>query len=198
MDYYNAGYGQFGNGGMAPQQQSSYQQGLTAPAVQQQAAQPDELCEGMVIHSTPQFEAPEGDYNFYVAGWTTGFFQPKNPESKIPPCKTVDYTLKIPYMDLSTGQTVYGQTTYSLKLTPILMNVLAKFFESTGAVPEYSEFAIDFNLPVGRTGVCNIEQRAGATSVYSTVRDVYRPSQRPAVTMNDGIPFDQPQATYGA
>lgn len=183
-DYYNAGYGQFGNG----RQQQAYQ----APA-----AHPDELCEGMVIRSTPQFEAPGGDYWFYVTSYSMGFFQPKSPDSKIPACKTVDYTLKIPYRD-DMGNVVYGQTVYSLKLTPKLMGVLAKFYESTGAVNEYAEFAIDFNMPVGRTGVCMIEQRAGNSGgIFSSVRDVYRPSQRPAVTMNDGLPFE-PQATYGA
>ena len=190
-DYYNAGYGNFGAGN----KQQGYASQMTAPTAQAQP-QMDELVEGMVIRSTPSFEAPEGDYRFYVDSWTTGLFQPKNPDSKIPMCKTVDYRLKIPYRDPATGQTVYGQTTYSLKLTPKLMNVLAKFFESTGAVREYAEFAIDFNMPVGREGVCMIEQRASNSGgLYSSVRDVYRPSQRPTVTMNDGLPFDQP---YGA
>lgn len=194
-DYYNASYGQYGNG--RPQQ--PYASQMTAP---QQAApqQADELVEGMMIHSTPSFDAPGGDYNFFVKDYTMGFFQPKNPESKIPSCRTVDYTLLIPYRDIETGEVVYGQTTYSLKLTPRLMGVLAKFYESTGAVPEYSEFAIDFKLPLGRSGVCTIEQRAtNSGGLYSSVRDVFRPSQRPAVTMNDGLPFEpQQQAYYGA
>ena len=181
-------------------QQPYYQpapQGYQQPAPQQQM--PDELCEGMVIHSTPQFEAQTGDYNFFVKSYTFGRFQPKNPESKIPACRTVDYTLLIPYRDMETGEVVFGQTTYSLKLTPKLMGVLAKFFEATGAVPEYSEFAIDFNMPIGRMGVCSIEQRASnAGGLYSSVRDVFRPSQRPAMTMNDGMPFEPQAAPYGA
>ena len=178
---------------------------MTAPQQQPYAQQPlvpDELMEGMVIQSTPPFDAPTGDYNFYVKCCAPGYFQPKNPqESKIPACRTMDYTLLIPYRNPDTGEIVYGQTIYSLKLTPKLMNVLAKFFESTGAVPEFAQFAIDFKMPLNRTGVCAVEQRAGTGGVYSSVRDVYRPSQRPAVTFNDGYPFEPqqqtPQANYG-
>ena len=182
-------------------QQGYYQpaQGYQQPAQGYQPPVTDELCEGMVIHSTPQFEAQSGDYTFYVKDYGFGFFQPKSPDSKIPPCRTVDYTLLIPYRDIDTGEYVYGQTTYSLKLTPKLMGVLAKFFESTGAVQEYAEFAIDFKLPLGRTGVCAIEQRAGTSGgLFSSVRDVYRPSQRPVMTLNDGIPFEPQAAPYGA
>lgn len=202
MPDYGQNYQQYqGYAQQNPQYQQNYAQ--QQPQQYQQTPQPqqmaDELTEGMIIHSTPQFEAIGGDYNFFVKSYSFGFFQPKNADSKIPACKTVDYTLLIPYQSQDTGECVFGQTTYSLKLTPKLMGVLAKFFESTGAVPEYAEFAIDFNLPVGRTGVCLIEQRASNSGgLYSSVRDVYRPSQRPRMTMNDGMPYEPQQAQYGA
>lgn len=176
-------------------QDYGYGQGYDQQGYQQQG-QPDELSEGMLIHSTPQFEAPAGDYNFLVVDYSMGFFQPKGPDSKIPACKTANYKLLVPYRSPATGEYVYGRTTYSLKLTPRLMGVLAKFFEACGAVPEYAEFALDFRLPLGRTGVCAIEQRAVANGVWTSVQDVYRPSQRPAMTLNDGIPFE-PTAPNG-
>lgn len=201
MPDYGQNYQQYqGYAQQNPQYQQNYAQ---QPQQYQQAQQPqqgygEDLCEGMMIHSTPQFEAPSGDYHFYVKDYSLGFFQPKKPDSKIPPCKTVEYTLLIPYRDIETGEYVYGQTIYQLKLTPKLMGVLAKFFESTGAVPEYAEFAIDFKLPLGRTGICSIEQQASTSGgLFSSIRDVYRPSQRPGITLNDGIPFE-PQAQYGA
>lgn len=181
------------------QDYAGYQQ-YAPQGYQQPMAQPtDELVEGMIIHSTPQFEPDEGDYNFLVKTYNFGFFQPKKADSKIPPCKTVEYTLLIPYRNPETGAVVYGQTKYQLKLTPMLMGVLAKFFEATGAVPEYQEFAIDFNLPLGRTGVCVVGKRADGGGVFTSIKDVYRPSQRPTITMNDGLPFEpQIQNGYGA
>ena len=68
----------------------------------------------------------------------------------------------------------------------------AKFFESVGAVKEGEQFALDLNLPVGKYGICSIEQWTGNDgNLNSSVHDTYKPSQRPAVTMNEGLPFDQ-------
>jgi len=147
---------------------------------------------GQTIKDEPSFAAPEGDYRFAVKGWDTSMYQPRE-NSKIPACKQVDVTLLIPYRD-EDGNVVYGQKVEHFKLLARLKFIITKFFVSCGIGKRGDEFRLDFDQCVGRTGKCKIEQQVGGNgNLYSQISEFYEPMTAPQVTMNDNMPFEQPQ-----
>lgn len=148
---------------------------------------------GQTIKDEPSFSAPEGDYRFAVKSWGMSMYQPRDENSKIPPCKQVDVTLLIPYRD-ENGQVVFGQKVEHLKLLARLKFAITNFFIGCGLGKRGDEFTLDFDRCVRKTGVCKIVQQVGGNgNLYSTITEYYDSSNAPQVTMNDGLPFDQQQ-----
>lgn len=148
---------------------------------------------GQKIKDVPSFMAPDGDYRFMVKGWDVSMFQPRDENSKIPPCKQVDVTLLIPYRDES-GNVVFGQKVEHFKLLARLQFAIANFFVSCGIGERGDEFTLDFDQCIGRSGVCKVQQQVGGNgNLYARIDDFYDPQVAPQVTMNDGIPFEQQQ-----
>lgn len=155
---------------------------------------------GQTIKDEPSFMAPDGDYRFMVKGWEVSMFQPRDESSKIPACRQVDVTLLIPYRD-ELGNIVYGQKVEHFKLLARLKFVITNFFISCGIGKRGDEFKLDFDQCVGKVGTCKVQQQLGGNgNLYARIEEFYAPDVTPKVSMNDGIPFmepQQPQPNYG-
>lgn len=147
---------------------------------------------GQKIKDEPSFMAPDGDYRFMVKEWGTSMFQPRDEHSKIPACKQVDVTLLIPYRD-ENGNVVYGQKVEKFKLLARLKFVITNFFVACGIGKRGDEFTIDFDQCIGRIGTCKVQQQLGGNgNLYARIEEFYDPAIAPQVTMNDNMPFAQP------
>ena len=148
---------------------------------------------GQEIKDEPSFMAPDGDYRFFVKGWEVSMFQPRDENSKIPACRQVDVTLLIPYRD-EFGNVVYGQKVEHFKLLTRLKFVIAEFFAACGVIKRGDTFKIDFDQCVGKVGTLKVQQQVGGNgNLYARIEDFYAPDVAPQVTMNDGLPFAEPQ-----
>lgn len=147
---------------------------------------------GQTIKDEPSFSAPEGDYRFFVKSWDVSMFQPRDENSKIPPCKQVDVTLLIPYRD-EMGNVVYGQKVEHFKLLARLKFVITKFFIACGIGKSGDEFTLDFDQCIGKVGTCKVQQQMGGNgNMYATIDEFYAPDVAPQVSMNDGLSFMEP------
>lgn len=165
----------------------------------------DEMLElGQTIKDEPSFMAPDGDYRFMVKSWNVSMYQPRDETSKIPACKQVDVTLLIPYRD-DNGNVVFGQKVEHFKLLARLKFVITKFFVACGIGKPGDEFKLDFDQCISRVGTCKVQQQVGGNgNLYARIEEFYSPDVAPQVSMNDGIPFmepqqqpQQPQPNYG-
>ena len=148
---------------------------------------------GQVIKDEPSFMAPDGDYRFMVKGWDVSVFQPRDETSKIPACRQVDVTLLIPYRDES-GNVVYGQKVEHFKLLARLKFVITNFFISCGIGKRGDEFKLDFDQCIGKVGTCKVQQQVGGNgNLYARIEEFYAPDVAPQVSMNDNMPFAEPQ-----
>lgn len=147
---------------------------------------------GQTIKDEPSFSAPEGDYRFFVKSWDVSMFQPRDENSKIPPCKQVDVTLLIPYRD-EMGNVVYGQKVEHFKLLARLKFVITKFFIACGIGKSGDEFTLDFDQCIGKVGTCKVQQQVGSNgNLYASIDEFYAPDVAPQVSMNDGLSFMEP------
>ena len=147
---------------------------------------------GQTIKDEPSFSAPEGDYRFFVKSWDVSMFQPRDENSKIPPCKQVDVTLLIPYRD-EMGNVVYGQKVEHFKLLARLKFVITKFFIACGIGKSGDEFTLDFDQCIGKVGTCKVQQQVGSNgNLYASIDEFYAPDVAPQVSMNDGLSFMDP------
>ncbi len=147
---------------------------------------------GQTIKDEPSFSAPEGDYRFFVKSWDVSMFQPRDENSKIPPCKQVDVTLLIPYRD-EMGSVVYGQKVEHFKLLARLKFVITKFFIACGIGKSGDEFTLDFDQCIGKVGTCKVQQQVGSNgNLYASIDEFYAPDVAPQVSMNDGLSFMEP------
>lgn len=148
---------------------------------------------GQTIKDEPSFMAPDGDYRFMVKGWDVSMYQPRDENSKIPACRQVDVTLLIPYRDES-GNIVYGQKVEHFKLLARLKFVITNFFIACGIGKRGDEFRLDFDQCIGKVGTCKVQQQIGGNgNLYARIEEFYAPDVAPQVSMNDGIPFVEPQ-----
>lgn len=148
---------------------------------------------GQTIKDEPSFMAPDGDYRFMVKGWEVSMYQPRDENSKIPACRQVDVTLLIPYRD-EFGNVVYGQKVEHFKLLARLKFVITNFFISCGIGEHGDEFKLDFDQCVGKVGTCKVQQQLGGNgNLYARIEEFYAPDVAPQMSMNDGIPFMEPQ-----
>lgn len=148
---------------------------------------------GQIIKDEPSFMAPDGDYRFFVKGWDVSMYQPRDESSKIPACRQVDVTLLIPYRD-EDGNTVYGQKVEHFKLLARLKFVITNFFVACGIGKRGDEFKLDFDQCVAKVGTCKVQQQVGGNgNLYARIEEFYDPSVAPQVTMNDNMPFVEPQ-----
>lgn len=154
----------------------------------------DQMLElGQTIKDEPSFMAPDGDYRFMVKGWNVSMFQPRDETSKIPACKQVDVTLLIPYRD-EFNNVVYGQKVEHFKLLTRLKFVITNFFIACGIGKRGDEFKLDFDQCVGKVGTCKVQQQVGGNgNLYARIEEFYATDVAPQVTMNDGLPFVEPQ-----
>lgn len=147
---------------------------------------------GQTIKDEPSFSAPEGDYRFFVKSWDVSMFQPRDENSKIPPCKQVDVTLLIPYRD-EMGNVVYGQKVEHFKLLARLKFVITKFFIACGIGKSGDEFTLDFDQCIGKVGTCKVQQQMGSNgNLFASIDEFYAPDVAPQVSMNDGLSFMEP------
>ena len=147
---------------------------------------------GQTIKDEPSFSAPEGDYRFFVKSWDVSMFQPRDENSKIPPCKQVDVTLLIPYRD-EMGNVVYGQKVEHFKLLARLKFVITKFFIACGIGKSGDEFTLDFDQCIGKVGTCKVQQQMGSNgNLFASIDEFYDPDVAPQVSMNDGLSFMEP------
>lgn len=147
---------------------------------------------GQTIKDEPSFSAPEGDYRFFVKSWDMSMFQPRDENSKIPPCKQVDVTLLIPYRD-EMGNVVYGQKVEHFKLLARLKFVITKFFIACGIGKSGDEFTLDFDQCIGKVGTCKVQQQVGSNgNLFASIDEFYAPDVAPQVSMNDGLSFMEP------
>ena len=147
---------------------------------------------GQTIKDEPNFMAPDGDYRFLVKSWGVSVFQPRDENSKIPPCKQVDVTLLIPYRD-EFGNAVYGQKVEHFKLLARLKFVITGFFIACGIGKRGDEFKLDFDQCVGKVGTCKVQQQVGGNgNLYARIEEFYAPDVAPQVSMNDNMPFVEP------
>lgn len=147
---------------------------------------------GQTIKDEPSFSASEGDYRFFVKSWDVSMFQPRDENSKIPPCKQVDVTLLIPYRD-EMGNVVYGQKVEHFKLLARLKFVITKFFIACGIGKSGDEFTLDFDQCIGKVGTCKVQQQMGSNgNLYASIDEFYAPDVAPQVSMNDGLSFMEP------
>jgi len=153
---------------------------------------------GQLIKDEPSFTAPDGDYRFMVKGWDISMYQPRDENSKIPACRQVDVTLLIPYRD-EFGNVVYGQKVEHFKLLARLKRFITNFFIACGIGKRGDEFKLDFDQCVGKVGTCKVQQQLGGNgNVYANIDEFYAPDVAPQATMNDNLPFMQPQqSNYG-
>ena len=148
---------------------------------------------GQTIKDEPSFMAPDGDYRFMVKGWNVSMFQPRDETSKIPACKQVDVTLLIPYRD-EFNNVVYGQKVEHFKLLARLKFVITNFFIACGIGKRGDEFKLDFDQCIGKVGTCKVQQQfVGNGNLYARIEEFYATDVAPQVTMNDGLPFVEPQ-----
>lgn len=149
---------------------------------------------GQTIKDEPSFMAPDGDYRFMVKSWNVSMYQPRDEStSKIPACRQVDVTLLIPYHD-ENGNVVYGQKVEHFKLLARLKFVITKFFIACGIGRSGDEFRLDFDQCVGKVGTCKVQQQIGNSgSVFASIDEFYAPDVAPKVSMNDNMPFVEPQ-----
>lgn len=148
---------------------------------------------GQEIKDEPSFMAPDGDYRFLVKGWDVSMYQPRDENSKIPACRQVDVTLLIPYRD-EMGNVVYGQKVEHFKLLARLKFVITNFFIACGIGKRGDTFKLDFDQCVGKVGTCKVQQQVGGNgNLYARIEEFYAPDVSPQVSMNDGIPFVEPQ-----
>ena len=148
---------------------------------------------GQTIKDEPSFMAPDGDYRFMVSGWDVSMYQPRDESSKIPACRQVDVTLLIPYRD-EFGNVVYGQKVEHFKLLARLKFVITNFFVACGIGRRGDEFKLDFDQCVGKVGTCKVQQQVGGNgNLYTRIEEFYDPSTAPQVSMNDSLPFMEPQ-----
>lgn len=154
----------------------------------------DEMLElGQTIKDEPSFMAPDGDYRFMVKGWDVSMYQPRDENSKIPACRQVDVTLFIPYRD-DMGNVVYGQKVEHFKLLARLKFVITNFFIACGIGKRGDEFKLDFDQCVGKVGTCKVQQQVGGNgNLYARIDEFYAPDVAPQMSMNDGVPFMEPQ-----
>lgn len=158
---------------------------------------------GQTIKDEPSFMAPDGDYRFMVKEWNVSMYQPHDETSKIPACRQVDVTLLIPYRD-EMGNIVYGQKVEHFKLLVRLKFVITKFFIACGIGKSGDEFRLDFDQCNGKVGTCKVQQQVGGNgNLYARIEEFYSPDVAPQVSMNDNLPFvepqqpQQPQPNYG-
>lgn len=148
---------------------------------------------GQTIKDEPSFSAPEGDYRFLVKGWEVSMYQPRDESSKIPACRQVDVTLLIPYRD-EFGSVVYGQKVEHFKLLARLKFVITKFFIACGIGKSGDEFKLDFDQCIGKVGTCKVQQQIGGNgNLFTSIDEFYAPDVAPQVSLNDGLPFIEPQ-----
>lgn len=156
---------------------------------------------GQEIRDEPSFMAPDGDYRYMVLEWGVSAYQPRDENSKIPACRQVDVTLAIPYHDES-GTVVYGRKVEHFKLLARLKFVITNFFISCGVGKRGDTFKLDFDQCVGKVGTCKVQQQVGGNgNLYTRIEEFYAPDVAPRITMNDNLPFvepqQQPQPNYG-
>lgn len=148
---------------------------------------------GQTIKDEPSFMAPDGDYRFMVKSWNVSMFQPRDESSKIPACKQVDVTLLIPYRD-EFGNVVYGQKVEHFKLLARLKFVITNFFIACGIGKRGDEFRLDFDQCVGKVGTCKVQQQVGGNgNLYARIDEFYATDVAPQTSMNDNLPFMEPQ-----
>ena len=148
---------------------------------------------GQEIKDEPSFMAPDGDYRFFVKSWDPSVFQPRDESSRIPACKQVDVTLLIPYRD-EDGKVVYGQKVEHFKLLARLKFVITNFFVACGIGKRGDTFKLDFDQCVGKVGTCKVQQQVGGNgNLYARIEEFYDPAVAPQVSMNDNMPFMEPQ-----
>ena len=154
----------------------------------------DEMLElGQTIKDEPSFMAPDGDYRFMVKSWDVSMYQPRDENSKIPPCKQVDVTLLIPYRD-EFGNDVYGQKVEHFKLLAKLKFVITGFFVACGIGKRGDTFKLDFDQTIGKVGTCKVQQQVGGNgNLYALIEEFYAPDVAPHAAMNDNMPFMEPQ-----
>lgn len=148
---------------------------------------------GQTIKDEPSFTAPDGDYRFMVKCWDVSVYQPRDENSKIPTCKQVDVTLLIPYRD-EFGNVVFGQKVEHFKLLAKLKFAITNFFIACGIGKRGDEFRLDFDQCVNKVGTCKVQQSVGGNgNLYTNIDEFYAPDIAPQVTMNDNLPFMEPQ-----
>lgn len=147
---------------------------------------------GQTIQDEPSFDAPDGDYRFFVKGWEISMYQPQE-GAKLPACKQVDVTLLIPYRD-EDGNVVYGVKVEHFKLLVQLKFAITNFFISCGIGRRGGEFRLDFDQCIGKVGTCKVTQQVNARgNLRSYIDEFYDPQAAPKATSNDGMPFIEPQ-----
>jgi hypothetical protein len=147
---------------------------------------------GQTIQDEPSFDAPDGDYRFFVKGWNISMYQPKE-GSKLPACKQVDVTLLIPYRD-EEGKVVYGAKVEHFKLLARLKFAITNFFIACGLGKRGDEFMLDFDQCNGKVGTCKVIQQVGNNgNVYASIDEFYDHATAPQTALNDGMPFMDPQ-----
>lgn len=139
---------------------------------------------------------PEGDYLFTVTGFTRGWYEPRRPDAKLPPCPQAEIEMTINWTNAG-GQSRVNSLTYKLQLSQSVSWKIFQFFQCLGLLAEDAKQAkFPWNSILGKSGIAavvqNISQSNGKT--YNNIDKVYVPSAAPTVYANQAgaesdIPF---------